>query len=254
MGEPERKVMDTKVPDINIYFDPERNAISLFDSNLSLDFFLRDGKIHAILFDNNTENISDSVENISGKIDLPALFNIFYNSNLGTLRNLKKSGVMEGKNTAEVREDRNSEQPRCKCNVPFSFCRDIMPYKIPTEEEVAEAVRICLNRHSMVSSQRALGEIVRGVMEQKYRVSDERIRRIALSKKLVDIEVRYREASARTLPRTCPVCSGKLRKIKNMTVFGGTVTLGYYCNACTYWTGLTRNVPARYVFVARKRG
>ena len=36
-----------------------------------------------------------------------------------------------------------------------------------------------------------------------------------------------------------------------MTVFGGTVTLGYRCSRCGYWTGLRKRVPTRYVFTRR---
>jgi len=32
---------------------------------------------------------------------------------------------------------------------------------------------------------------------------------------------------------------------------GGTVTLGYRCERCKYWTGLKRRVPTRYIFTRR---
>ncbi len=49
----------------------------------------------------------------------------------------------------------------------------------------------------------------------------------------------------------CPVCGARLRKVRNMTVFGGTVTLGYRCDRCRYWTGLRKRVPTRYIFTRK---
>jgi DNA-directed RNA polymerase subunit RPC12/RpoP len=52
----------------------------------------------------------------------------------------------------------------------------------------------------------------------------------------------------------CPVCNTRITPVKNETIFGGSVTLGYECSFCGYWTGMKRRVPQRYVFSAMVGG
>ena len=52
----------------------------------------------------------------------------------------------------------------------------------------------------------------------------------------------------------CPVCGGQMKAMKNITIYGGTVTLGHKCKRCGYWTGKTRRVPSRYIFTLRRTG
>jgi DNA-directed RNA polymerase subunit RPC12/RpoP len=60
--------------------------------------------------------------------------------------------------------------------------------------------------------------------------------------------MRTRESDEKTAAGLCPVCGGRTEKIKNLTVYGGTVTRGYRCRACGYWTGLKKRVPTLYIF------
>jgi transposase-like protein len=120
---------------------------------------------------------------------------------------------------------------------------------------VLQSLRAVLARKRVVNSQRRLKALVQEEFggEEDYRVSEVRLRRIALDSGLVDIEVICRESETRKSLIKCPVCGQRLNKVKNLTVFGGTVTLGYKCTACPYWTGLRQRIPARYVFTRKKR-
>ena len=104
-----------------------------------------------------------------------------------------------------------------------------------------------------VDSQRKLKRLVEKELkaEEVFKVGGERLRRIAIDSKLFDLRILTRETEKRKSSVNCPVCASRLRRLRNMTVFGGTVTLGYKCETCGYWTGLRRRVPVRYIFTRR---
>src|SRR2546422_1753827 len=108
-------------------------------------------------------------------------------------------------------------------------------------------------RHE-VSSQRALKRLIEREVRgsENFRVGEERIRRLAIESGLTRLEIHAREANEKRGLTKCPVCGERVKRLKNMTVFGGTVTLGFKCPKCGYWSGLRRRVPTRYVF-HRKR-
>jgi len=126
-------------------------------------------------------------------------------------------------------------------------------YRIPSDERIKESLaRVFAVRHE-VDSQRKLKALVEKDLrgEEIFRVGGTRLRRIAIDSGLVDLEIRCRETQETKSLIRCPVCGERLRRVRNMTVFGGTVTLGYRCSRCHYWTGLKRRVPTRYVFTRR---
>ena len=126
-------------------------------------------------------------------------------------------------------------------------------YRIPKDDVIRAAIsRVFQTRHE-VSSQRALKRLVEREVRgsENFRVGEERIRRLAIESGLTRLEIRAREADERRGLTKCPVCGERVKRIKNMTVFGGTVTLGYRCDRCGYWTGLRKRVPTRYVFTRR---
>jgi DNA-directed RNA polymerase subunit RPC12/RpoP len=126
-----------------------------------------------------------------------------------------------------------------------------MAYRKPSDTEILEAIRDALQRHGVVNSQRKMTEFVLKELrrhDSDYSVSEERVRRLAIDNGLAKVEIHARESDKRTSARDCPVCGGKTFKIKNETVYGGTVTVGYKCKTCGFWTGLKLRVPTRYIF------
>jgi len=126
-------------------------------------------------------------------------------------------------------------------------------YRIPKDDQVLAALRRATAVRPTVDSQRKLKRLVdkelRG--EESFRVGEERVRHLAIDSKLFDLRILTRETEQRKSFVKCPVCTSRLRRLRNMTVFGGTVTLGYRCETCGYWTGLRRRVPVRYVFTRK---
>jgi DNA-directed RNA polymerase subunit RPC12/RpoP len=126
-----------------------------------------------------------------------------------------------------------------------------MAYRKPSDTEILEAVKDALQRHGVINSQRKMTEFVLKELKRHdsdYSVSEERVRRLAIENGLAKVEIHARESDKKTSARDCPVCGGKTYKIKNETVYGGTVTVGYKCKTCGYWTGLKQRVPTLYVF------
>ena len=126
-----------------------------------------------------------------------------------------------------------------------------MAYRKPSDTEVVEAIKDALHRHGVVSSQRKMTELVLKELRRHdpdYAVSEERVRKLAIQNDLASLEIRGRDSRQKTKAGACPVCGGKTKRIRNLTVYGGTVTMGYKCTTCGYWTGLKHRVPTLYVF------
>jgi DNA-directed RNA polymerase subunit RPC12/RpoP len=126
-------------------------------------------------------------------------------------------------------------------------------YRIPKDDVIRAAIgRVFQTRHE-VPSQRALKSLVEREVRgsENFRVGEERVRRLAIESGGVGLEIHTRESDEKRGLTKCPVCGERVKKLKNMTVFGGTVTLGFKCPRCGYWSGLRRRVPTRYVFRRR---
>lgn len=131
-----------------------------------------------------------------------------------------------------------------------------MSYRIPSAEILIEAIREVLSSHSMIVSQRTLSGLVNHklkILDSAYTATEERIRKLIINKDLGKIEIHARESEERSKAGRCPVCSARMKRIRNQTIFGGTVTLGYKCMKCPYWTGLRKRIPVRYVFYGEER-
>ena len=126
-----------------------------------------------------------------------------------------------------------------------------MAYRIPSDTEVIQAIKDVLDRYGAISSQRKLTELVLRSLRRRdsdYTVSEERVRKLAIANGLATLDIRCRETKDKTAAGSCPVCGGRTQRIKNLTVYGGSVTMGYRCKTCGYWTGLKNRVPTLYVF------
>ena len=126
-----------------------------------------------------------------------------------------------------------------------------MSYRIPSEDVLERAMCEVLAEHQTVSSQSRLLRLVTERLlreDDGYRLSGERMRRFAILRGLATVEIKVKDVDERSRYGRCPVCTSKMARIKNMTIYDGTVTNGYRCPVCGYWTGMKRRVPTRYVF------
>ena len=131
-----------------------------------------------------------------------------------------------------------------------------MPYSIPDDKEIRDALKSVIRSRKGVNSLRKLRELVIKELKIKdpdYTVSSERLRKIAANAPFVSLKIKTREGKKKNLKGKCPVCGSKLKMTKNETIFGGTVTLGYKCINCPYWTTLKRRIPTRYRFEYNKQ-
>ena len=126
-----------------------------------------------------------------------------------------------------------------------------MGYRLPSIEEVEHSISAVLRREKKLPSESRFLSLVRRELKRKdkeYTISHERLRRVALRSGLCKVTIHTREAPGRRPMARCPVCNTHINPVKNETIFGGSVTLGYECPFCGYWTGMKRRVPQRYVF------
>ena len=130
-------------------------------------------------------------------------------------------------------------------------------YKIPKDGDVVLAIRNVLARYKTIHSLRELKDRVEQELNfgtGNYRVGEERIRRLTIISGMATIKV-YTKSTGQDIPISkCPVCASDLKASRNMTVYGKTVTIGYKCPECDYWTekGNLR-MPSRYEFTAKRR-
>jgi uncharacterized protein with PIN domain len=132
-----------------------------------------------------------------------------------------------------------------------------MAYRLPSKEEVEHAIAAVLRREKKLPSESRFLSLVRRELKRKdkeYTISHERLRRVALCSGLCRVIIHTREVPTRRPMARCPVCNTRVRPVKNETIYGGTVTLGYECPFCGYWTGMKRRVPQRYVFSSTEGG
>lgn len=127
-----------------------------------------------------------------------------------------------------------------------------MGYKRPEEEIILEAIRNAFNERRTMESQRQLRDRVLKELRKTdpgLTVSGSRIRRLAITSGIAKVDITWRETDRKTARFRCPVCGSELKPMKNETVFGGTVTLGFKCPACPFRSSMKRQEPTRYVFV-----
>ena len=131
-----------------------------------------------------------------------------------------------------------------------------MPYSIPSDEEIEDSLRYVMRRNRGINSLQKLRKLVLKELrnqDPEYTVSSERLRKIAVTASFIKTEIAARKGEKKKqLKGKCPVCGNKLEKTRNETIFGGSVTLGYKCEECPYWTTLKRRIPIRYDFEYKK--
>ena len=131
----------------------------------------------------------------------------------------------------------------------------MMSYRIPSDDRLAEAIFVVMYRNQQVVSQKAMADLVLKELEkdgEEYRVSGERIRRLAVNRNLATLVIDYAEKDG-GIPEVCPVCRNELTSIKNSTLDGGVVEVMRKCTSCPYSVGSVNHTPGRYTFVRKKR-
>ena len=130
-----------------------------------------------------------------------------------------------------------------------------MSYHIASDEQIGKSLIKILKKFRTVESQIKLKELVEKDLnkkKKKYGVSGSRLRKIAIDNDFVKLEIRTREGDPKKLMTKCPVCGSSLKKLKNLTIWGGKVTIELRCLKCKYWTGKKKRIPTRYIFHFKK--
>ena len=130
-----------------------------------------------------------------------------------------------------------------------------MSYHIPSDENVTKAVENVLKKHRIVNSQQLLKQLVEKELKKKSRefhISFNRLRNIVIKYDLAKIEIYSRQGSPDKVLNKCPVCNNLLKRVKNLTIWGGEVTIELRCLSCGYWTGKKKRIPTLYIFHYKK--
>jgi transposase-like protein len=131
-----------------------------------------------------------------------------------------------------------------------------MSYQIPSDDQVKTALKNVLKKFRTVNTQYKLKELVAkelNTKKVKYGISPSRLRVIAINSDFVKLEIHSREGDPKKLMIKCPVCGSPLKRVKNLTIWGGEVTIEFRCKKCGYWTGKKKRIPTRYVFHFKKK-
>ena len=126
-----------------------------------------------------------------------------------------------------------------------------MGYLMPSDEQLIDALRIALKKAHTVDSQTLLRQLVKqeiNTTSKEYGVNAQRLRKIAIDCPFVSIDIQSRKGDPKKYLSHCPVCETPLKKVKNLTIWGGEVTIQLRCPTCGYWTGKQKRVPIRYIF------
>ncbi|MFA5452780.1 MAG: hypothetical protein WC248_04345 [Candidatus Methanomethylophilaceae archaeon] len=131
-----------------------------------------------------------------------------------------------------------------------------MSYKIPDDDKLAEAIFVVMYRNQQVKSQSEMIAMVRMELsksDENYRVSGERIRRVAINRKMLQLVIEYNKSNTIDLPDICPVCKNPLSSVMNTTLDGNTIEVNRKCTACPYSIGVKKHTPGRYTFIRKSR-
>ena len=126
-----------------------------------------------------------------------------------------------------------------------------MSYKVPPSQVLAVAISEALRDTPTISSQRMLTQLVKAKLkglDPEYSVTEPRVRKMAVTLNLVRLEIKTRDSGIKRRMIVCPVCGSHMQRVRNGTIYGGSVILGYKCSTCPYSTGRTKEVPTQYTF------
>jgi hypothetical protein len=121
-------------------------------------------------------------------------------------------------------------------------------YKIPKNEEIAEAIRRVLKKNKEVNSQALFHELVLKELKREspyYTASSERIRKTAA---LGGVRIFVEKRKSSKEAKTCFVCGGELQTLKVKNLLGEEASAGKKCKVCGFRMDKSQLVPRRYTF------
>jgi len=122
-------------------------------------------------------------------------------------------------------------------------------YELPTDEEVRNAIYFALRKNKSFPSLVKLREaVIKELkrMNNNYTISLRRTRIIAARSGCVKINAKMKASNKKL--KACPICGGKLEPIKNYSLLGEEVIIGYRCRLCSYRASIKNELPTRYTF------
>lgn len=128
-----------------------------------------------------------------------------------------------------------------------------MMYRIPKNKDVSRSVLAVLKEHKEIGSQKLLHSFVLSKLRKEnqfYKLSPERVKRIAASMPEVMVFVEKRKSAKDA--GECFICGHPLEKIKVSDLFGNPTYIGKKCAECGFKIDKPGLAPRRYLF--RRRG
>ncbi|MCD6222954.1 MAG: hypothetical protein J7K12_04655 [Thermoplasmata archaeon] len=122
-------------------------------------------------------------------------------------------------------------------------------YALPKEEEVRNAIYSALRKNKSFPSLVKLREAVMKElkkMNESYTISMRRVRIIAARSGFIKINAKMKASNKKL--KACPICGAKLEPIKNYSLLGEEVVIGYKCKLCSYKASIKNEMPTRYSF------
>ncbi|MEM1513442.1 MAG: hypothetical protein QXW78_00160 [Candidatus Thermoplasmatota archaeon] len=121
-------------------------------------------------------------------------------------------------------------------------------YKLPKEEEIRRAIFNAIKKERSFNSlkdfrDKILNELKK--IDENYTISLGRARSLIARSGFVKISIKNKKTDKKILK--CPVCSGNLEKLKNLSLLGEKIVVGYRCKICGY-KAKKGEMPYRYEF------
>ena len=130
-----------------------------------------------------------------------------------------------------------------------------MSYHIASDEQVGKVLQKVLKKTHTIDSQSLLKRLIMDELKKidpLFGVSPQRLRKLAIASPFISLEIHSRGGNPKKILKGCPVCNHRLKQIKNLTIWGGKVTIEFQCPGCGYWTGKKKRIPTRYIFHYKK--
>lgn len=131
-----------------------------------------------------------------------------------------------------------------------------MAYRIPGEQQVADAIANVMVRQPHIRSQKEFVMLVSTELmciDQDYRISAARMRRIGIKRRLITVSISYAHDERGLSGYICPVCSEELSSVMNRTLDGGSIEMKRICRHCGYKADPGSSRPCRYVIDRRTK-